>query len=45
MGFLTRREQKVLCVVIGLLLVGWAVRTWRLSQVPTEPVAVQTTPE
>lgn len=44
MGHLTRREQRVLCAVIGLLLIGWAVRTWRLSQVPTEPAAVQVSP-
>ena len=32
---LTRQEQLVLCIVLGLLLVGWAVKTWRT----THPVA------
>jgi len=26
---LTKQEQLVLCVVLSLLLVGWAVKTWR----------------
>ena len=28
---LTRQEQLVLCVVVGLLLTGWAVKTYRLA--------------
>lgn len=28
---LTQQEQRVLCLVLGLLLVGWAVRAWRLA--------------
>jgi len=44
MGYLTRREQQVLCAVVALLLIGWAVRTWRLSQVPAEPAAAQVAP-
>jgi hypothetical protein len=28
---LTRQEQLVLGVVLSLLLVGWAVRTWRMA--------------
>jgi hypothetical protein len=28
---LTRQEQLVFCVVLGLLLVGWAVKAWRTS--------------
>jgi len=28
---LTKQEQTVLCVVLALLLVGWAVRAWRLA--------------
>jgi len=28
---LTRQEQMVLSVVLGLLLVGWAVKAWRLA--------------
>lgn len=37
MRHLTKQEQLVLCAIIGLLLVGWAVKTWRLAQSP--PVA------
>ncbi len=29
MGRLTRQEQLVLCFALGLLLIGWAVKTWR----------------
>ncbi len=28
---LTRQEQIVLCVVLGLLLTGWAVKTYRTA--------------
>jgi hypothetical protein len=38
---LTKREQLVLCIVIGLLLVGWAVKTYRQAHPPAfvvEPV-------
>jgi hypothetical protein len=28
---LTRKEQLVLCVILGLLLVGWAVKTYRAA--------------
>jgi hypothetical protein len=28
---LTRQEQLVLCGVIALLLVGWAVKAWRTA--------------
>lgn len=31
---LTKHEQLVLCAIFGLLLVGLAVKTWRLRQVP-----------
>lgn len=31
---LTRQEQMVLCVVLGLLLTGWAVRNYRLAHPP-----------
>jgi hypothetical protein len=31
---LTKQEQTVLCVIIGLLLVGWAVQTWRTAHPP-----------
>jgi hypothetical protein len=35
---LTKQEQLVLCVVLGLLLTGWAVKTWRNSH--PAPVAI-----
>jgi hypothetical protein len=28
---LTKQEQRVLCVVLSLLLVGWAVKAWRTA--------------
>jgi hypothetical protein len=28
---LTKQEQLVLCVVLGLLLMGWAVKTYRAA--------------
>jgi len=28
---LTKQEQLVLCVVLSLLLVGWAVKAWRTA--------------
>jgi hypothetical protein len=31
---LTKQEQVVLCLVLGLLLTGWAVKTYRLAQPP-----------
>jgi hypothetical protein len=31
---LTRHEQLVLCIVCGLLAVGWAVKTWRTAHPP-----------
>jgi len=31
---LTRQEQIVLCIVLGLLLTGWAVKVYRLSHPP-----------
>lgn len=40
---LTRREQQVLCVILGLLLVGWAVRTLRQTRLPPEPARVEQT--
>ena len=38
---LTKQEQLVLCVVVGLLLLGWAVKTYRAAHPPalvSEPV-------
>jgi hypothetical protein len=31
---LTKQEQLVLCLVMGLLLTGWAVKTYRLAHPP-----------
>jgi hypothetical protein len=31
---LTKQEQLVLCVVLGLLLTGWAVKTYRAAYPP-----------
>jgi len=33
---LTKQEQMVLCVILGLLLVGWAVKTYRTAHPPTQ---------
>jgi len=46
---LTKQEQLVLCVVLGLLLTGWAVKTYRTAHFtgtmpgagPPAPVAAQ----
>jgi hypothetical protein len=32
---LTKQEQLVLCVVLGLLLTGWAVKTYRTAHPET----------
>jgi len=37
---LTRQEQLFLCIVLGLLLTGWAVKTWRAAH-PSAPAATQ----
>lgn len=39
---LTRQERNVLCVIIGFLLLGWMVKTYRLSHPP--PMTVPVTP-
>jgi len=31
MNRLTKQEQMVLCIVLGLLLTGWAVKTYRAT--------------
>jgi hypothetical protein len=31
MNVLTKQEQLVLCLVLGLLLLGWAVKTYRAA--------------
>jgi hypothetical protein len=42
MNNLTKREQLVLCFVLGLLLVGWGVKAWRKAHPPAIPVATVT---
>jgi hypothetical protein len=37
---LTKQEQLVLCIVLGLLLTGWAAKVWRNSH-PSAPAAIQ----
>jgi hypothetical protein len=34
---LTKQEQLVLCVVLSLFLVGWAVKAWRTAHPPASP--------
>jgi hypothetical protein len=34
---LTKQEQKMLCMVLGLLLTGLAVKAWRTSRPPAQP--------
>jgi len=36
---LTRQEQMVLCVIVSLLLIGWAAKAWRTAHPP--PAAAQ----
>ncbi len=40
MNYLTRQEQLVLSMVLGLLLIGWMVKAYRTSH-PPPAVAVQ----
>lgn len=42
---LTRREQQVLLVILGLLLVGWTVRTFRAVREVPAAAAVEPAPE
>ena len=32
---LTKQEQLVLCIILGLILMGWAVKTYRTAHPPT----------
>jgi hypothetical protein len=34
---LTRQQQTVLCVVLLLLVSGWAVKAWRQAHPPVAP--------
>ncbi|HEX5221655.1 MAG TPA: hypothetical protein VFZ59_18975 [Verrucomicrobiae bacterium] len=42
MNALTKQEQKVLCVVLGLLLLGLAVKTYRTARPPVATVQATT---
>ena len=33
---LTKQEQMVLCIILGLLLTGWAVKTYRVAHPPAQ---------
>jgi hypothetical protein len=39
MNRLTKQEQLVLCIVVGLLLTGLAVKTYRTAHPPPPPAA------
>ena len=40
---LTKQEQLVLCIVLGLLLTGWAAKWYRTAHpAPSAAVAIQT---
>jgi hypothetical protein len=38
MNRLTKKEQLVLCIVLGLLLTGWAVKAYRAAHPPTQTI-------
>ena len=38
MNCLTKQEQLVLCIVVGLLLTGWAVKSYRAAHPPPSSV-------
>jgi hypothetical protein len=39
-NFLTKQEQMVLCLIVVLLLTGWAVKTWRTAHPPAAAVPI-----
>ena len=39
---LTKQEQMVLCIVLGLLLTGWAVKAYRTAHPPAVPAGAVT---
>jgi len=41
MNYLTRQEQLVLSIVLGLLLIGWMVKAYRTAHPPAVSVSVQ----
>lgn len=38
---LTKQEQLVITIIVGLLLIGWAVKTWRTANPPPLPATEQ----
>ena len=38
---LTRQEQFVLCLILLLLLTGWAVKVYRTAHAPMAPITQQ----
>ena len=40
MNYLTKEQQKVLCMVVLLLLIGLAVKTWRTAHPPKQDTIV-----
>jgi len=38
MNCLTKQEQLVLCIVLGLLLTGWAVKMYRTAHPPVSTI-------
>jgi hypothetical protein len=41
---LTKQEQLVLCIVLGLLLTGWAVKAWRTAHPPASAISQSASP-
>jgi hypothetical protein len=44
MKSLTKQEQVFLCIVLGLLLTGWAVKIYRTAHPPPAAAIRQATP-
>ena len=44
MNYLTKDQQKVLCVILLLLLTGLAVKTWRTAHPPERAAAAPVPP-
>jgi len=42
MSRLTKQEQMVLCIILGLLLTGWAVKIYRTAHPATAVTQVAT---
>ena len=38
MNWLTKQEQLVICLIVGLLLTGWAVKVYRAAHPPAAAV-------